>query len=107
MPVELATEQEGDVVRIALSGELDVSTAPTVEERLLALEKGESLEGVVLDLRDVRFIDSTGLSLLINAHSRAQKAGRSVTIVPGSGPSRRILETTGLRSRLDIAEDSS
>jgi anti-sigma B factor antagonist len=105
MPVELATEQDGDVVRVALSGELDVSTAPSVEERLMELEEGGSL-GVVLDLRDLGFIDSTGLSLLINAHSRAQKAGRRVTIVPGTGASRRILETTGLRSRLDIAEES-
>jgi anti-sigma B factor antagonist len=106
VPVELATEQDGDVVRVALSGELDVSTAPSVEERLIALETTEALGGVVLDLRDVAFIDSTGLSLLINAHSRGQKAGRRVTIVPGSGPPRRILETTGLRSRLDIAEDA-
>src|SRR4051794_38107819 len=105
MPVEVAAEQDGDVVRVALSGELDVSTAPSVEERLMELEEGASA-GVVLDLRDVGFIDSTGLSLLINAHSRAQKAGRRVTIVPGSGASRRILETTGLRSRLDIAEEA-
>lgn len=106
MPVELATEQDGDIVRVALSGELDVSTAPAVEQRLMALEAGETLGAVVLDLRDIRFIDSTGLSLLINADSRGRKAGRRVTIVPGTGPPRRILETTGLRSRLDIAEDS-
>jgi anti-sigma B factor antagonist len=106
MPVELATEQDGDVVRVALSGELDMSTAASVEERLMELEQGASLEGVVLDLRDVRFIDSTGLSLLINAHSRGQKAGRRVTIVPGSGAPRRIIETTGLGSRLDVAEES-
>ncbi|MEA2389023.1 MAG: hypothetical protein QOG41_1796 [Thermoleophilaceae bacterium] len=106
MAVELATEQDGDIVRVALSGELDMSTAPAIEERLIELEGGESLESFVLDLRDVRFIDSTGLSLLINAHSRGKKAGRRVTIVPGSGAPRRILETTGLRSRLDIAEES-
>jgi anti-anti-sigma factor len=104
MPVELAAEQDGPVVRVALAGELDVSTAPSVEERLLALED-DPHESVVIDLREIRFIDSTGLSLLINAHSRAQKAGRRVTIVPGDGAPRRILETTGLRSRLDIAEE--
>ena len=107
MPVELASERDGDVVRVALAGELDMSTAPSVEKRLIELEEGGEAAGdVVLDLRDVRFIDSTGLSLLINAHSRAEKAGRRVSIVPGTGPSRRILETTGLRARLDIVEDA-
>jgi anti-anti-sigma factor len=62
-------------------------------------------EHVVLDLRGLRFIDSTGLSLLINAHSRGQKAGRRVTIVSGTGAPRRILETTGLKGRLDIVEE--
>ena len=107
MPVELATEQDGDVVRVALSGELDMSTAASVEERLMELEQGASLEGVVLDLRDVRFIDSTGLSLLINADRRARRAGWRVTIVSGSGAPRRILDTTGLKARLDIVEQAS
>jgi anti-sigma B factor antagonist len=96
-------EGEG-VVRIALSGDLDVSTAREVEERLIALEDAEPPQ-VILDLRELRFIDSTGLSLLINADRRGRKAGRQVTIVSGTGPPRRILETTGLTGRLDVVED--
>jgi anti-sigma B factor antagonist len=104
--VGILTEQAEGVVRIALSGDLDVSTAPSVEERLIALEDGELPERVVLDLRGLGFIDSTGLSLLINAHHRGRKAGRRLTIVSGTGPPRRILETTGLTGRLDIVEES-
>jgi anti-sigma B factor antagonist len=103
--VQFETERQDSVVRVALTGDLDVSTAPAVEERLIALEGGELPERVVLDLRGLRFIDSTGLSLLINAHSRGRKAGRRVTIVSGTGAPRRILETTGLRGRLDIVEE--
>ncbi|TMK66746.1 MAG: STAS domain-containing protein [Actinobacteria bacterium] len=95
---------EAEVVRIALSGDLDVSTAPSVEERLVELEDGGA-ERVILDLRGLGFIDSTGLSLLINADRRARRAGRRVTIVSGTGAPRRILETTGLKGRLDIVED--
>jgi anti-sigma B factor antagonist len=100
------TEEGEGVVRIALSGELDVSTAASVEERLLALEGEDLPSRMILDLRGLRFIDSTGLSLLINADSRSRKAGRRMTIVSGTGPSRRILDTTGLRTRLDIVEEA-
>jgi anti-sigma B factor antagonist len=89
---------------VALSGELDVATAGSVEEALLDAEGGEPTR-IVLDLRDLRFMDSTGLSLLINADRRGRKAGRHVTIVSGTGPSRRILRTVGLDSRLDVVED--
>ena len=105
LPIGFETEERDGAVRIALSGELDVATARSVEERLTALEAGDMPSHVILDLRGLRFIDSTGLSLLINADSRGRKAGRRVTIVAGTGPPRRILDTTGLRSRLDIVEE--
>ncbi|MEA2398333.1 MAG: anti-sigma factor antagonist [Thermoleophilaceae bacterium] len=105
MSIGFESEQTEDAVRIALSGELDVATAPSVEERLTALEASELPAHVILDIRGLRFLDSTGLSLLINADSRGRKAGRRVTIVSGTGPPSRILDTTGLRGRLDIVEE--
>ena len=93
------------MVSVALTGELDVATSPSVEQRLMVLEAGSPPAHVLLDLRELRFIDSTGLSLLINADSRARKAGRRVTIVSGTGPCKRILDTTGLRGRLDVVEE--
>jgi anti-anti-sigma factor len=97
--------QQDGVLRVALEGDLDLTTAASVEERLIELEDGDPPDRVVLDLRAVRFIDSTGLSLLINAHSRGRKAGRHVTVVSGTGAPRRILETTGLHGQLDIVEE--
>ena len=105
MGVGFETQEEEGGLRIVLSGDLDVSTAGSVEERLIALEEDVEPSLVVLDLRDLFFIDSTGLSLLINAHGRARKAGRHLRIVSGSGPPRRILETTGLTGRLDVVEN--
>lgn len=106
MAVGFESEEATGVTRIVLTGDLDVSTAASVEARLLEIEEGDPPEHLVLDLRGLRFIDSTGLSLLINADRRGRKAGRRVTIVAGSGPSRRLLETTGLKGRLDVVEDA-
>ena len=88
-----------------LAGDLDVTTAASIEEQLIELESREP-QWVILDLREVRFMDSTGLSLLINADRRGRKAGRRVTVICPGGPPRRILETTGLRSRLDVVDDA-
>lgn len=93
-----------DGYHVELSGELDISSAATVESRLMELEQREPGR-LWLDLRRVSFIDSTGLSMIINADGRARKAGRRLTIVSGDGVPRRILRTVGLEDRLDVVED--
>jgi anti-sigma B factor antagonist len=103
--VEVEIDHRDGGVRVALSGDLDVASAPSVEDRLAELEQREAPAVLVLDLRGLTFIDSTGLSLLINTDSRARKAGRHVTIVSGKGAPRRLLETTGLSRRLDVVEE--
>ena len=106
MPIGLETEERDGTLRASLSGELDLASVPEVEARLLEIEARERPpQHLVIDLRAVRFIDSTGLSLLVNAHKRARLAGRRLTVVSGTGPPRRILETTGLDRRLEIVEE--
>lgn len=105
MGVEVETEQRDGGLRVALSGDLDVASAASVEERLVDLQGPDAPSDLVLDLRGLSFIDSTGLSLLINTDSRARKAGRRVTIVSGRGVPRRLLETTGLIRKLDVVEE--
>ena len=63
-------------LHVELSGELDISTAAEVEARLLQIEEDEAPERLIIDLRDVQFLDSTGLSFLINADRRARDSGR-------------------------------
>src|SRR4051812_15302456 len=104
MTVGWETSERNDGVLVELSGELDISTASDVESRLMELERN-SPQRLVLDLRRVNFIDSTGLSMIINADGRARKDGRRLTIVSGDGVPRRILRTVGLEDRLDVHSD--
>jgi anti-sigma B factor antagonist len=89
-----------------LAGELDLSSALVFDEELRRIEDDGNPETVVLDLRKLKFLDSTGLRLIWSAHSRAMRCGRKLRIVPGSDAVRRIFRLTGMQERLDIVEDA-
>lgn len=86
---------------LALSGELDLASGPALEQEL---EKVSSSESVIVDLRDLEFIDSTGLSVLVKAHQRAQETGREFGLVKGSAQVQRLLDLTGLADRITVVD---
>lgn len=95
------TADEGEDLHVTLEGELDISNVERFEQELMQLEQSRP-PLVVLDLRGVRFIDSTGLSLLLNADARARRQRRHLTIVSGNGAARRIMRTVALDQILDV-----
>ena len=57
--------------QFVVRGELDLATAPQLEEALVsAIEAGDE---VVLDLRELEFMDSSGVRVLVVAHTREQR----------------------------------
>ena len=97
-------DQHDDTVRVSLSGELDLSSALTLEEELRRIEDRRP-RVLVLDLRRLRFLDSTGLRLILAAHARAIKRGGKLTIVQGSDAVRRIFRLTGVAEKLNLFDD--
>jgi anti-sigma B factor antagonist len=97
-------EDGNEALHVTLTGELDISNVERFEQVLMELEQPRP-ELIVLDLRGVRFIDSTGLSLLLNADARARRQSRHVTIVSGSGAARRIMRTVALDQILDVTTE--
>src|SRR4051794_11260134 len=70
-PFDVTISEHGGAVHVTLSGELDISTAPRLEDDLRRVESdGPSL--ILLDLSGLDFMDSTGLRLLISADARAR-----------------------------------
>jgi anti-anti-sigma factor len=102
---ELTTERgKNGAVRLVLSGELDIATAPQVEEELERLEP-DTPRVLILDLRGLDFMDSTGLRTVVAADTRAREAGRRLVVVRGSAAVDRIFSVTHLDERLEIVED--
>jgi anti-anti-sigma factor len=89
---------------VALVGELDIASAPRFEEGLTAAEE-DAPAVLLLDLRGVDFIDSTGLRAVIAADERARAAGRRFVIVSGTAAVERVFSVTQLDQRLDIVDD--
>ncbi|MGI8512672.1 MAG: STAS domain-containing protein [Solirubrobacteraceae bacterium] len=92
-------------VRLALGGELDIASAPELEAELARVETGGPPAVIVFDLRDLEFVDSTGLRVLVSADARAREEGRRVVIVRGPEAVHRIFSVTRLDERLEIADD--
>ena len=96
------TSKGDEAHTIALCGELDLANAETAET---ALE--ESLASgnlVVVDMRELEFIDSTGIALLVSALGQGE-AEQRVRFIPSASPAvTRVLELTGLAERLPLAE---
>lgn len=92
----VSSERVGDGLGVvALSGELDIYTAPQFKECMLEiLDAG--VDRLVVDLSDVTFIDSTALGVLIGGVRRVHTAGGAMALVVTSRAVERVLSITGL-----------
>lgn len=102
-PFTVARVDEQTCSRLVLTGELDIYSAPRLDEALVALEE-EQRPAVVLDLSSLEFMDSSGLRLIVRAHARAERDGRHVTVVQGPETVARVLRLTGVDRELDVVD---
>jgi anti-anti-sigma factor len=97
---EMIEVRDAGRVRVRLRGELDLATAPVVENRLREL--GARGEPVLLDLDALTFIDASGIRLLLTAAEAAARDGWVFAITQGSEPVRRLFEMLTLDAQLPI-----
>lgn len=102
---ELAVETGEDRVTFIPRGELDLATAPEVEEKVLsALREGHA--AVVLDLRELTFMDSTGVRTIVAAHQVSEEAGGGLRVVrpPRDSAVSRVIEISGIDDALGLVD---
>jgi anti-anti-sigma factor len=90
---------------VAPEGEIDVATVDLVRERLRACEAEAEAEVVVLDLRGVGFMDTSGLQLVFETQRRAAQEGFEFVVVRGSRQLQRLFEIAGFGERLRLVDD--
>ncbi|HET7720100.1 MAG TPA: STAS domain-containing protein [Acidimicrobiales bacterium] len=87
---------------VRLLGELDMSTAPQLRDELLRLVSGGATM-VTVDLSELAFVDSTGLSVLITGLKRLRQQGGELALRSPTPGTRRVLEITGLTEVFPIS----
>lgn len=92
----------GPYTVVCVAGELDVASAPALRDALLALLNRGGAGPLVLDLRGVTFMDSTGVGSLLRIHHRAGLLGGSVHFVADHPAVLRVLDLMQLRRRLHV-----
>lgn len=100
-PVQLQIDsrQQDEAAVLALSGELDIASAPDFERALADLDGSEATSRLVLDLSELTFMDSTGLRALLLARQRAVESDRELILRPGPRQVQRVFELSGTLDR--------
>jgi anti-anti-sigma factor len=103
--LELVRHVDGSRTTLVLDGDLDVQSAPLVQQAVAAAVR-EGAGDVVVDLRNVSFIDSSGLGVLIACHKRARRESCRLVLRAPSHRVARLLAVTTLDRVLDIERES-
>jgi serine/threonine-protein kinase RsbW len=93
----LSAERDGERLLVACVGELDLTTAPELEELLITSAPYGELE---IDLAHLEFIDSSGLRLLLSERERMGRSGGMLRVVGARGAVARVFAISGLDAEL-------
>jgi anti-sigma B factor antagonist len=99
--LSIDVRREGDRVVLRLDGELDLASVPLLENEAENASLDNPAE-VVLDLRGLEFIDSTGLRSILLLDKRATEQGQTFGLVRGSEQVQRLMNMTRVDEHLKI-----
>ena len=95
MSFHMESVSTGDCAVLRVAGEIDLYTAPELRERVIRLID-DGIRHVIADLRDVDFLDSTGLGALVGSLKRLRLRDGSLELVTSGGRILQIFQITGL-----------
>ena len=99
-PFAISVVRNGDEVAVVAVGELDLASADSLGDQFREVGAAGAVR-IVLDLRQVVFIDSTGLRMLLSLRNDAKRNEHGLTLVPPTPAARRIFEITGTHGLFD------
>ena len=99
----IASERDGGTAYLRLEGEFDLACKETFERSVLDLTV-ERPAGVIIDLSQLDFIDSSGLRMIADAESLCRECGIDYGVIAGSGQARRVFDLTGMDDVLPVVD---
>src|SRR6058998_3138170 len=100
---DVASDRQDGALVVAPRGEIDLATVDLLRDAVeRALQPGED---VVLDLREVGFMDTSGLRYVLELNDRAEREAFSLRVVRGPRAVQRVFEVSGLERGLPFVDD--
>jgi anti-anti-sigma factor len=99
-PLDMQAAVGGDTETLHLIGELDLESSASVDAAVRHICAGANISVMVLDLRRVTFMDSTGLRAILKAKTLCARSGIELRVVPGPPQVRRLFEITGVQHQV-------
>ncbi|HYR62568.1 MAG TPA: STAS domain-containing protein [Actinomycetota bacterium] len=106
MTFDVQVRQGSNELTLILRGELDMAATDTLHKALLDLKELDDAlpTTIVVDLRQLEFLDSSGLHGLIDAHDQVRAAGSKVLLVRGPQYVQRVFELTGVDDSFEFVD---
>ena len=98
----LGSGLDDGVAVVGVTGEVDVATCGLLRDRLLRIVTDEDFRGLVVNLAGVRFMDSSGLGVLVGVWRRVAATTAGLALAVPAPQVRRVLDTTGLTKVLPV-----
>ena len=95
--------REDDAATVRAVGALDIATVPVLDDHLAEL-RDAGFRRLIIDLRGLHFMDSSGLRCILKYDSLAQNDGFSIELIRGSRAVQRVFELTGTTARLPFID---
>jgi stage II sporulation protein AA (anti-sigma F factor antagonist) len=107
MSLQIETEVKNKTLIVRLKGELDHHSADRVKARMeAAIESGQG-EHIILSMKDLTFMDSSGLGVIIGRYKQITSRGGRMIVCDVSPPVYRLFEMSGLFKILSIEKNES
>lgn len=101
--LEIRETLDGARHTLALVGELDIASTPAMQTALTRVLANET-RALRLDLRQLSFIDSTGLHAVLTAKEQCEARGYDFSLIAGPAPVQRLFELTNLLGVLPFVD---
>ena len=98
----VSVHREGSALVVVPQGEIDLATVDLV--RAAADGERQAGEDLVIDLREVGFMDTSGLRYVLELVERAEQDGFALRLVRGPRAVQRVFEVSGLEPRLPFVD---
>ena len=102
--LQIRSIPRADGIELRLSGELTLATLHVFQDQLRDSEAARP-DVLVIDVRQLKFVDSLAIGELIAADKRSRGVGRRLTLITAPGPVERLLAVAGVDGRLRTASE--